>query len=52
LLHGTADMIISPSQALLLHNTLRAAGRDAAQEYTRAHAARQLMAITQRLARR
>jgi acetyl esterase/lipase len=52
LLHGTADMIISPSQALLLHNTLRAAGRDAAQECTRAHAARQLMAITQRLARR
>jgi acetyl esterase/lipase len=27
LLHGTADMIISPSQTLLLHNALRAAGR-------------------------
>lgn len=28
LLHGTADMIVSPSQTLLLHNALRAAGRD------------------------
>ena len=28
LLHGTADVVVSPSQTLLLHNALRAAGRD------------------------
>jgi acetyl esterase/lipase len=30
IMHGTADVVVSPSQTLLLHNALRAAGRNSA----------------------